>query len=248
MKSIAGANPNIEASTRQLAAWSNMSVGMVVNAKRELIEASLIRVTPRPQGQRDLIQILDIWAQNFIFFFQRDEIKEQQLQLDLKEGSSFVHYVNSAVQNMNSDLVHNMNDKKEHDNGNKNKSNNRNTHKSFYGSDLQGPSAIDTIREGVCSACHWKTFKELTPRDKAEVNHATEFLMKENSGLAPIQTVRRVQAFTHYFKWKFNQYPTPNGIERQWSNFVLWCQQNIPGRLPTEETFKGLKANGKDVK
>lgn len=70
LKRIAGDTGVCWAGTRFLAKAANMSVGMVVKCKAELVRRGLIRVVehPRESGLADDIHIADVWPANFEHF------------------------------------------------------------------------------------------------------------------------------------------------------------------------------------
>lgn len=65
IKRVAGDNEVCAESTRQMAGKCRMSIGMVSEAKKELLDAGLIHIVGRGAYGKDIIQPVNIWPQNY---------------------------------------------------------------------------------------------------------------------------------------------------------------------------------------
>jgi hypothetical protein len=89
LKRVAGDGGKSWQSARTLAKHCKMSVGKVSQAKGELLERELIKITKepgRPGRDFDVIEIVDIWPENMAYYVQRSSGELQRSPDDLQRS------------------------------------------------------------------------------------------------------------------------------------------------------------------
>jgi hypothetical protein len=89
LKRVAGDGGKSWQSARTLAKHCKMSVGKVSQAKGELLERELIKITKepgRPGRDYDVIEIVDIWPENMAYYVQRSPHDLQRSPGELKKN------------------------------------------------------------------------------------------------------------------------------------------------------------------
>lgn len=97
IKSVAGDTGTCWQGVRAIAEGAGMSVGKVVEGKRELAAAGLIHITPGcpTEGRSDVLRIVDVWAENVAEFAADAPVHEAEH--PVHEVSTPVHHVNTPV-------------------------------------------------------------------------------------------------------------------------------------------------------
>ncbi len=114
IKRVAGDNGLCRDTSRQMADKCKMSLGMVSIAKKELLDAGLINVAGRAAHGLDIIEVTNIWPQNYEKYSQRSQYERCDEETDTEQAESSDQTMNaesSSVHNMNTEIasVHNMN-------------------------------------------------------------------------------------------------------------------------------------------